>query len=153
MPLLEIADLRKTYRSPDGSEHVVLDVPSFALDAREQVALRGGSGSGKTTLLNVIAGLLRADAGSVRVLDTEVTALSESGRDAFRARHLGYVFQTFNLLQGYTALENVVLGMMFGPGPDREAAKTLLERVGLGDRMDYRPRQLSVGRRYHFLTG
>jgi putative ABC transport system ATP-binding protein len=62
-----------------------------------------------------------------------------------RAQHIGYVFQTFNLLQGYTALENVMLGMMFGNGADRAKAAALLERVGLEDRMNYRPRQLSVG--------
>jgi ABC-type lipoprotein export system ATPase subunit len=71
--------------------------------------------------------------------------LSESARDGVRANTLGYVFQTFNLLQGYTALENVLLGMMFGPGADRARAQELLERVGLKDRMHYRPRQLSVG--------
>lgn len=111
----------------------------------EQVALRGRSGSGKTTLLNIVAGLGLPDAGRVEVLGTELTRLSEAARDRFRAEHLGYVFQTFNLLQGYTALENVVLGMAFGPGRDRAAARTLLERLGLGDRIDYRPGQLSVG--------
>jgi putative ABC transport system ATP-binding protein len=77
--------------------------------------------------------------------DTELTALSESARDAWRARCLGYVFQTFNLLQGYTALENVLLGMAFGNGMDRGRAQELLERLGLADRMHHRPRQLSIG--------
>jgi putative ABC transport system ATP-binding protein len=72
-------------------------------------------------------------------------ALSESRRDLVRANHIGYVFQTFNLLQGYTALENVELGMMFGKGVDKVYAQSLLERVGLGERLHYRPKQLSVG--------
>ncbi len=145
MTLLDIADLRKSYRAPDGSTQLVLDVPAFALDEREQVALEGRSGSGKTTLLHVIAGILRPDAGRVTVLGTDVTALDEAARDLFRARHVGYVFQTFNLLQGYSALENVLLGMLFGGRPDRAFARSLLERLGLGDRLDHRPRQLSIG--------
>jgi putative ABC transport system ATP-binding protein len=123
----------------------VLDIAEFELDPGEQVALAGRSGSGKTTLLNAIAGILTPDRGSIRIDGTDVTRLSESRRDALRALTLGYVFQTFNLLQGYTALENVVLGMAFGPGPDRDYARHLLERLELGDRLDHRPRQLSVG--------
>ena len=145
MALLEIADLKKGYRSPDGPDQMVLDVREFSLEADEQVALEGASGSGKTTLLNLIAGILRPDSGRISVLDTDVTSLPESARDAFRARHIGYVFQTFNLLQGYTALENVLLGMMFGPGPDRSLASDLLIDLGLGNRLSYRPAQLSVG--------
>src|SRR6185295_3231932 len=106
MPLLEIRDLQKAYVSPDGGRALVIDVPAFQLNAGEQVALRGGSGSGKTTLLNLIAGILKADAGQITIDGTPVTALSESARDGFRARNLSYVFQTFNLLQGYTALDN-----------------------------------------------
>ena len=77
---------------------------------------------------------------------TDLAALPEAARDNLaRCKHLGYVFQTFNLLQGYTAVENVALGMMFGPGADFAFAQSLLERVGLKDRMNYRPRQMSVG--------
>jgi putative ABC transport system ATP-binding protein len=74
-----------------------------------------------------------------------MAALPEAGRDALRAERLGYIFQTFNLLQAFTALENVLLGMMFGRGADVARATALLTRVGLGDRLHYRPRQLSVG--------
>jgi ABC-type lipoprotein export system ATPase subunit len=74
-----------------------------------------------------------------------MTGVSESARDRLRADRMGYVFQTFNLLHGYSALENVELGMMFGPGVDARYARELLERVGLGHRLTYRPRQLSVG--------
>ena len=99
----------------------------------------------KTTFLNLIAGILQADSGRIVVAGEEMTALSEPERDRLRAHYIGYIFQTFNLLAGYTALENVILGMMFGKGIDTDFAQHLLERVGLGDRMQYRPAQLSVG--------
>ena len=142
---LEIRDLVKAYTSPDGVRHTVIDVPRFELEAGHQVALRGVSGSGKTTLLHCIAGIVRPDAGSIVVAGEDVALLDESERDAWRARHVGYVFQTFNLLQGFTALENVELGMLFGAGADPNHARHLLERVGLGERLHHRPRQLSVG--------
>lgn len=145
MLVLEIENLKKSYRSPDGETSAVVDVPMFALQGGEQTALQGESGSGKTTFLNLIAGILQADEGRIKVDGAEMTALGEAGRDALRAKTLGYVFQTFNLLQGYTALENVMLGMMFGAGADRKRALELLERVGLKNRADYLPRQLSVG--------
>ncbi len=145
MALLEVRDLRKSFRSPDGEEHAVLDIPEMLLEEGAQVALEGRSGSGKTTLLHVIAGILRPDAGAVRIAGLDLAALPEAARDAFRARHVGYVFQTFNLLQGYTALENVLLGMMFGPGRDLAVAEGLLRELGLGERLRFRPGQLSVG--------
>lgn len=145
MPLLTITDLQKAYVSPEGSQTRIIDIPHFEMEEGAQIALRGTSGVGKTTFLNLIAGILGADSGSIIVAGEEMTALSESGRDRMRASHIGYIFQTFNLLQGYTALENVMLGMMFGKGIDAEFAGHLLERVGLGDRMRYRPSQLSVG--------
>ena len=123
----------------------VLDVPEFALEAEQQLALRGASGTGKTTFLNCIAGILRPDNGSVRLNGIDMAAASEGQRDQLRAQTIGYIFQTFNLLQGYPCLENVLLGMSFGRGADRAFARELLERVGLGDRLDYRPAQLSVG--------
>lgn len=107
--------------------------------------MRGESGSGKTTFLHLIAGILQPDGGSIKIHDTELTQLSEAQRDRFRAESIGYIFQSFNLLQGFTCLENVLLGMSFGPGADRAAARALLERVGLGHRLDYYPRQLSIG--------
>jgi len=145
MPLLELRDVRRAFRSPDGDDQLIVDVPSFDVEAGQQVAIAGTSGSGKTTFLNIIAGLLTPSAGEVRFDGELVSALGEARRDAWRARELGYVFQTFNLLGGYTALENVTLGMMFGPGPDREFARSLLERLGLSDRMGHRPAQLSIG--------
>jgi ABC-type lipoprotein export system ATPase subunit len=144
-PVLAVTDLHKGFRTPDGDRTVIIDIPTFLIHEGEQVALRGASGSGKTTFLNLIAGLLQADRGRIILAGHEMTALSESARDRVRARALGYVFQSFNLLQGYTALENVMLGMLFGPGVDREYATSLLERVGLGHRLHYRPSQLSIG--------
>lgn len=145
MPALEISHLRKAYRDPAGALLPVVDVPSFALAPGEQAGLAGGSGCGKTTFLNLIAGILRPDSGRIAVAGVALTNLPEPARDRLRAVSIGYVFQTFNLLQGFTALENVLLGMSFGPGQDRARAADLLGRMGLGDRLHYHPRQLSVG--------
>ena len=146
MPVLEIENLRKAFVPPGASAPVpVVDIAAFRLEAGEQVALSGTSGSGKTTLLNLIAGILPADAGRIQVDGRDMTALGEAGRDRLRASSIGYIFQTFNLLQGFSCLENVLLGMSFGPGPDPAHARSLLGRVGLADRLDYRPRQLSTG--------
>lgn len=145
MGLLEIRDLRKDYTSPEGELQRVLEVPSFTLEAGEQVAVAGSSGSGKTTFLNILAGILPADGGSVRFGEVEVTSLSEAERDRYRARELGYVFQSFHLLGGYSALENVVLGSSFGPGGDVAQARELLTRLGLAERLNHRPHQLSIG--------
>ena len=145
MSLLAIRDLVKSYRRPDAGEHHVLDVREFALAAGEQLALRGESGSGKTTFLNLIAGILAADSGSIVLDGLEQERLSESQRDRLRAETIGYIFQTFNLLQGHTVLENVELGMAFGRGVNRAQAETLLRRVGLADKLDHHPRQLSTG--------
>ncbi len=145
MPLLEISDLTKIYRTPEGETQTVLDVPSFELETGQQLALRGASGTGKTTFLNCIAGILKPTGGAVCLNGQDMAAANEPRRDALRAQCLGYIFQTFNLLQGYTCLENVLLGMSFGRGPDVDAARGLLDRVGLNHRMHHRPGQLSVG--------
>src|ERR1700761_8948211 len=122
MTLLEIAGLKKSFSSPEGERHIIVDVEKFSLGAGEQLALAGESGSGKTTFLNLIAGILKPDVGTIRLGDVTVSELSEPKRDRFRATSIGYIFQTFNLLQGYTSLENVLLGMSFGNGADREFA-------------------------------
>ncbi|MGI9473388.1 MAG: ABC transporter ATP-binding protein [Rubripirellula sp.] len=145
-PILNIADVRKSFDQPGGGSLVVLDIPQFQVGEAEQVALIGQSGGGKTTLLHLIAGLLVPDTGSIQIDGHEMTRLSEQGRDRFRAGAIGYVFQTFNLLPAFTALENVRLGMTFGQGShDPARAADLLARVGLEDRANYRPGQLSVG--------
>lgn len=144
-PVLRLENVTKAFMSPDGDRSAVIDVPSYTLGVGEQAALRGFSGSGKTTLLNLVAGILQPDAGHVWLAGRDMAALGEGARDAWRAECLGYVFQTFNLLQGYTALENVLLGMMFGRGADVPHATALLTRVGLSHRLHHYPRQLSVG--------
>ena len=144
--MLQLTDVSKSYREPDGNWLPILSVPEFHMSAGEQVVLMGRSGSGKTTLLHIIAGIIRPDRGSVRVDNRDVAVLSESARDHFRAENLGYVFQTFNLLTGFSALENVVLGMAFSRRrPDATRARQLLERVGLAHRLRHRPGMLSVG--------
>ena len=144
--MLTVTNLTKSFVSPEGGLVRIIDVPTFALAAGEQLALRGESGTGKTTFLHLVAGILAADGGRVMIDGTEMTALGEPQRDRLRAAKLGYIFQTFNLLQGYTVLENVVLGMSFGPrGADRSHARAVLERVGLGHRLNHFPGQLSTG--------
>jgi putative ABC transport system ATP-binding protein len=144
--MLLVENVTKSYREPSGERLPILDVPRLELAAGEQVVIRGRSGGGKTTLLNVIAGLATADAGRIVVNGKDVTRLPEAVRDRFRARHIGFVFQTFNLLAGFTAIENVLLGMTFTGQPnDPQRAKELLGRVGLGHRLSHKPSALSVG--------
>lgn len=143
---LILEGIKKSYRQPGGESVQVLDVDQFELAQGEQVVLVGSSGGGKTTLLNVIAGITSPDEGKVVVDGTEITKLSEPARDRFRALRVGFVFQTFNLLQAFSALENVLLGMSFtGASVNRKLAKDLLDRVGLSHRLNNRPKQLSVG--------
>jgi len=145
-PVLELVDVRKSFAMPGGERVDILDIPSFRLAAGEHCALEGHSGSGKSTLLNVVSGILRPDSGRVIVDSIDVTRLGEAQRDRVRADKLGLVFQQFNLLPGFTALENVLVAMSFGSGrPDRGRATRLLAAVGLGDRLDHRPAALSVG--------
>ncbi len=116
------------------------------MEKGEQVAIFGPSGSGKSTLLHLLAGVLAPSRGRVIVGGEEISAQSEAQRDRFRARKIGYVFQNFNLLQGYTALDNVLMGMTFCPGAaDRGVAKSLLEQVGLGARLRHTPAEMSLG--------
>ncbi len=143
---LVISNLRKTYREPDGSLLPILNVAAFEMQDAEQVVLVGFSGGGKTTLLNVIAGITSPDEGNVTIDGVNVTGLPEAARDRFRAERIGFVFQTFNLLPAFSALENVLLGMSFsGKRSDRQRATELLDRVGLSHRLTHRPGQLSVG--------
>ncbi|HBV61922.1 MAG TPA: ABC transporter ATP-binding protein [Rhodopirellula sp.] len=144
--LVNIKDLKKSFTQPEGGKLLVLDISEFQIAKGEQVAMIGQSGGGKTTLLHLIAGLLSPDQGSIQIDGIETNGLSEEGRDRFRAETIGYVFQTFNLLPAFTAIENVRLGMAFGSGKHQHArAGDLLTRVGLKDRFNYRPGQLSVG--------
>jgi ABC-type lipoprotein export system ATPase subunit len=144
--ILQLENVRKSYREPDGHLLPILNVPRFSVDRGEQMVLVGPSGCGKTTLLHVIAGISRADAGVIRIDGIDIAQLSEAARDRFRAARIGYIFQTFNLLPGFTALENVMLGMTFARGrKDRGRAEGLIERVGLAQRAGHKPAALSVG--------
>lgn len=142
---LVLKSVKKSYRNPDGTPLPVLSVDEYRLKSGEQAALVGQSGEGKSTLLNVISGITQADTGSIVIDGTEVAGMNEVVRDRFRAEKIGIVFQTFNLLPAFTALENVLLGMSFSGRSDSGFAKELLERVGLGHRLDHKPGSLSVG--------
>lgn len=144
--MLTLENIKKSFLQPDRQRIPILDIPSFEIAAGEQVVLIGPSGCGKTTLLHTIAGITRPDSGKVILDKIELTRYSEALRDRIRADKLGYVFQTFNLLPGFSALENVLLGMTFARKKlSRQRAIDLLERVGLGHRLRNKPGQLSVG--------
>lgn len=146
MPLVELQSVRKSYTEPGGKLLPILDIEHFAVEPGEQVVIRGRSGCGKTTLLHSIAGLTTIDSGQVVIKGVNVADKAEVVRDRFRARNIGYVFQTFNLLQAFTALENVMLGMTFTGRPrSREQAIKVLDQVGLSHRLHHKPSALSVG--------
>lgn len=144
--MLKLREVVKNYVQPDGGVLHVLDIEQFDVAEGEQIVMMGRSGCGKTTLLHCIAGISRPDSGRIWIDGWDIALMSEAERDRFRAEKIGYVFQTFNLLPGFTALENVLLAMRFtGRKVDRARAKHLLERVGLQHRESHRPTQLSVG--------
>src|SRR5215472_8076465 len=142
-------EVKKAFPLGGGRDLEVLDVAHLALAPGSCTVLRGRSGSGKTTLLNLIAGITAPSAGAIRVDDTDLFALPQARRDRFRAENVGYVFQTFNLLSALSAIENVVLAMMFaGTVPrrlQRRRAADLLARLGLSERLGHKPAQLSRG--------
>jgi len=143
--IVEIQNLKVDYRLYQEDLHVI-DIPTWSVGNGEQIAIYGPSGSGKSTLLHVLSGVTTATQGSVLVCETDLTRLSEAERDRFRARHIGYVFQNLNLLTGYTAYENVLMGATFAPGKvDRAFAQSLLHTVGLANRMQHLPGQMSLG--------
>lgn len=136
----------KSYQEPSGNRLPVLDIDRYELAQGEQAALVGSSGGGKTTLLNVVSGILPPDSGEVVIDGRDIAKLHEVVRDRFRAAKIGFVFQTFNLLPAFTALENVLLGMSFsGRKVDRDFAVFPLDRVGLKHRLDHLPQRMSVG--------
>ncbi len=145
MDAIIVEHLGKRVRDADGWLTILDDV-SFTVAGGETVAITGASGSGKSTLLGLLAGLDLPSEGSVTVFGESLYALDEDGRAAWRARHLGFVFQSFQLLPQMTALENVMLPLELA-GERRAAvrARTLLERVGLGDRLGHYPKTLSGG--------
>jgi putative ABC transport system ATP-binding protein len=145
--MVRLSQVLKTYRR-GGETLTVLDRLDLEIPAGGFYALMGPSGSGKTTLLNLAGGLDHADAGEVVVAGQELGALDGRDLSRWRADHVGFVFQQFNLLSVLTALENVELPLMLTPlsGKERrEHARHALELVGLSDRMHHRPAQLSGG--------
>ncbi len=124
----------------------VLDIPHWSVEEGDQVAIFGPSGSGKSTFLHALAGLLPPTKGRLTVCGHSLEGMSEAKRDYFRAQYIGYIFQNFNLLQGFTALENVLMGMTFSPRKsDTKEAEYLLGEVGLSHRLKYHPSRMSSG--------
>jgi ABC-type lipoprotein export system ATPase subunit len=142
--------LRKLQHSygPRAAGRTALAIAELDVEPGAKLCLIGSSGSGKTTLLNILAGVLVPSSGQVRLGEQELFALSEARRDSFRARHIGCVFQTLNLLQGLSVLENLTLAQRFagiGAATARRKGLELLEQLGLADRAAARPAQLSLG--------
>lgn len=148
---LEIERLHFSYHEPAGPGRAArrfdLALPSLALASGAEMLLVGRSGSGKSTLLQLIAGLLDPTAGSIRIGGTDISSLQGAARDRFRGRHIGMVFQTFNLLQGFSARENVLVALLMSDVPKpawHSRAEALLRSLGIDD-LDARAEELSVG--------
>ncbi len=142
---LQVSNLGKHVALPSG-ELTILENVSFTIAAGDTVAIVGASGSGKSTLLSLMAGLDRPSKGEVRLDGAPMSSLDEDGRARVRAEKVGFVFQSFQLLPSLTALENVMLPLELRGDTDAETpAREILEKVGLGGRLDHYPRQLSGG--------
>jgi lipoprotein-releasing system ATP-binding protein len=147
MSFVTVRDLNKSYLVGTQKLHVLRDV-SLEVAAGEMLAIVGQSGVGKSTLLHVLGGLDHGDSGSIRVADTDLTALADGEMVAFRNRNVGFVFQFHHLLPEFDALENAEMPMRIARMPLEEArarATSLLTRVGLGERLTHRPSMLSGG--------
>jgi len=145
MSAIIVEHLSQRVRDAGGWLDILQDV-SFEIAQGQTAAVVGASGSGKSTLLGLVAGLDVPSSGEVRIFGDRLFAMDEDGRAAWRARHLGFVFQSFQLLAQMTALENVMLPLeLAGQKLARDRAQRLLERVGLGDRLHHYPRTLSGG--------
>ena len=144
-PLIEVDHVTKQVSDSTGTLTILHDI-HFSLAARESVAIVGASGSGKSTLLSIIAGLDVPSTGTVRLAGKDLFKLDEDERAAVRAKRLGFVFQSFQLLGNLNAIENVMLPLeLLGRRDARAAAREMLERVGLGERLTHYPKVLSGG--------
>ncbi|MCC7285410.1 MAG: ABC transporter ATP-binding protein [Burkholderiaceae bacterium] len=144
-PIIAVERVSKQVRDSSGTLTILHDI-SFALQPRETAAIVGASGSGKSTLLGIVAGLDTPTSGTVRLGSQDLFALDEDARAALRARQLGFVFQSFQLLANLNALENVMLPLeLLGATGARARATEMLQRVGLGERLGHYPRTLSGG--------
>jgi putative ABC transport system ATP-binding protein len=147
MPLIELRDVSKAYHR-DAIEIPVLERVSILVTEGDFLGLMGPSGSGKSTLLNLLAGIDRPDRGTIRVGETDITGLSDRALAAWRARHIGFIFQLYNLIPVLTAFENVELPLLLttlSKKERRDHVMTALDIVGLADRASHYPRQLSGG--------
>jgi putative ABC transport system ATP-binding protein len=145
--LIELKDVRKQYRR-DAIEIPVLDGVSMSVSEGDFLALMGPSGSGKSTLLNLLAGIDQPTSGSITIGGTTISGLSERALAAWRARHVGFIFQLYNLIPVLTAFENVELPLLLtrlSKKQRRDHVMTALDIVSLGDRAGHYPRQLSGG--------
>ncbi|MBI5257496.1 MAG: ABC transporter ATP-binding protein [Burkholderiales bacterium] len=144
-PIIAVEHVTRQVSDSTGTLTILHDI-DFVLRPRESTAIVGASGSGKSTLLAIIAGLDLPTLGTVRLAGTDLFALDEDARAALRARKLGFVFQSFQLLGHLSALENVMLPLeLLGRGDARAKAAEMLRRVGLGERLNHYPRTLSGG--------
>ena len=154
-PLIWARDLRKTYHVGDQVVHA-LDGLDLDIGTNEYVALMGPSGSGKSTLMNMLGCLDSPTSGTYALNGHDVSRLEDDALADIRNREIGFVFQTFNLLPRYTALENVALPMVYAGFSKAERisrAQEVLHQVGLGDRMNHRPNELSGGQRQRVAVG
>jgi putative ABC transport system ATP-binding protein len=144
-PIIAVDRITKQVPDPGGPLTILHEI-SFELQRQQSVAIVGASGSGKSTLLSIIAGLDTPTSGSVRLAGIDLFSLDEDARAAVRAQHVGFVFQSFQLLGNLSAIENVMLPLeLQGRNDARARATEMLERVGLGNRLRHYPRVLSGG--------
>lgn len=149
-PLIEIRDLRFTY---EGQATPTLVIPEFTVNSGEELFLFGPSGSGKTTLLELLSGVLTPQAGTLRILGQDLNEMSQAQRDAFRAEHFGYVFQSFNLIPYLNVYENIELPLQLSPLRKRRLGtldvdmviRAICGNLGISDILDKNVTQISVG--------
>ena len=146
-PVIQLQDVRKEYVVGDSHIHA-LDGVSLTVTPGEFVCISGRSGSGKSTMLNMLAGLEKPTSGEIVILDKHIENMSESARIRFRRQYIGFVFQSYNLMPQYTAVENVELPLMLrgiGKRERRKQALAVMEQVGIVSHAEHKPSELSGG--------